>query len=91
MAQKNKKLFSSSSSSLTIHHVRSNQVSSALNAAHVDGSRRHRKRKWDQDDHGDASPSSKITKVVEADPSKAVSKYMQPAVDDVLSFLQNVQ
>ncbi|CAO3641591.1 unnamed protein product [Mucor fragilis] len=33
-----------------------------------------KKRKWDQDDHGDASPSSKITKVVEADPSKAVSE-----------------
>ncbi|KAK4512009.1 uncharacterized protein ATC70_013251 [Mucor velutinosus] len=32
-----------------------------------------KKRKWDQDDHGDASPSSKITKV-EADPSKAVSE-----------------
>ncbi|KAL7310153.1 hypothetical protein PS15m_009685 [Mucor circinelloides] len=32
-----------------------------------------KKRKWDQDDHRDASPSSKITKV-EADPSKAVSE-----------------
>ncbi|KAL9537163.1 hypothetical protein MBANPS3_012026 [Mucor bainieri] len=32
-----------------------------------------KKRKWDQDDHGDASPSPKVTKV-EADPSKAVSE-----------------
>ncbi|GAN08307.1 KH domain protein [Mucor ambiguus] len=32
-----------------------------------------KKRKWDQDDHSDASPSPKITKV-EADPSKAVSE-----------------
>jgi hypothetical protein len=33
-----------------------------------------RKRKWDQDDHNETAPATKITKV-EADPTKAVSKY----------------
>ncbi|CEP07413.1 hypothetical protein [Parasitella parasitica] len=33
----------------------------------------NRKRKWDQDDHSDASPTAKVSKV-EADPSKAVSE-----------------
>lgn len=35
----------------------------------------YRKRKWDQDDHSEAAPATKITKV-EADPTKAVSKYI---------------